>query len=241
MAGLTVKRDFGRRVGPGFPGRGAFGEFGTLLRLVFGTAASTVAAYLDRLDPGNPRGRTRSSGAGDGIEAAARCRRELASARAQRDHLASEIRRYDTVRDVLIGQIASETDGARRATLTQSLTSLEDRLTGWLDEHDLWLETIARLEADLSFFDAVSGKESSESPPDPEPAGARTSPPPPDPVTARHLAALGLNTVPADLDELKSAYRARLKAVHPDVSGQASTDAAALATVAFAELRRRFG
>ena len=46
--------------------------------------------------------------------------------------------------------------------------------------------------------------------------------------------------MPATLADLKTAYRERLKAVHPDVSGHGSTEAAALATVAFAELRKRF-
>lgn len=73
--------------------------------------------------------------------------------------------------------------------------------------------------------------------------GPNPADPPPahDAATARHLAALGLAAMPATLDDLKSAYRARLKAVHPDVSGRPSSDDAARATVAFAELRRRFG
>src|SRR4051812_11126419 len=60
--GCPLKVQFRRRR-RGKPGNGALGEFGTLLRLVFGSAAATVAAYLDRLDPAT---RTRaSSGAED--------------------------------------------------------------------------------------------------------------------------------------------------------------------------------
>ena len=230
-------RSFRHRHRPGRAGAGALGEFGTLLRLVFGSAAATVAAYLDR----------RGTGAGPGASAAL-CRRELVLKRAEGARLADEIRRYDKARDVLIDQVAAESDSARRATLRQSLDALEDRLSGWLDEHDALLETIARLEADLAFFDAASGaagqetggyqdRDAGREEEAPRPGG---EPPAPDAATARHLAALGLTAMPATLDGLKSAYRARLKAVHPDVSGRPSSDDAARATVAFAELRRRF-
>ncbi|UEM25094.1 J domain-containing protein (plasmid) [Skermanella mucosa] len=231
-----MTRSFRRRRWSGRSRRGALGEFGTLLRLVFGSAAATVAAYLDR----------QGTGAGPGASAAL-CRRELAVRKAECARLADEIRRYDKARDILIAQVAAEADDAKRAVLSRSLDALENRLTGWLDEHDALLETIARLEADLAFFDAASGAAGEEGAGDPDrDSGREEAAPPgggsstPDAATARHLAALGLTSLPANLADLKSAYRVRLKSVHPDVSGRPSSDDAARATVAFAELRRRF-
>lgn len=230
-----------RRRGRGVSGNGALGEFGTLLRLVFGSAAATVAAYLDGRDPARRSGSARSEGAGSAIM---RLRRELAAARSRRDALISEILRYDKAREVMTAQVADEADPERRAALRVSLESLDERLTIWLDEHDDLTATISRLEADLSFFDAASGTEDDSG----ERSGERTGPDPSpgetgpvvDARTRDALAALGLTRMPATLADLKTAYRDRLKAVHPDVSGQGSTEAAALATVAFAELRKRF-
>lgn len=226
-----------RRRGRGVSGNGALGEFGTLLRLVFGSAAATVAAYLDGRDPAKRSGSARTEGAGSAIM---RLRRELAAARSRRDALISEILRYDKAREVMTAQVADETDPERRAALRVSLESLDERLTIWLDEHDDLTATISRLEANLSFFDAASGTE--------DDTGERTGPDPSpgetgpvvDARTRDALASLGLTGMPATLADLKTAYRDRLKAVHPDVSGQGSTEAAALATVAFAELRKHF-
>jgi len=225
-----------RRRRRGKPGNGALGEFGTLLRLVFGSAAATVAAYLDRLDPAF------RAGAGSGTEDAGstvmRLRRQLAEAKAQRELLISEILRYDKAREVITAQIAAEQDLERRSALRLSLESLEERLTSWLDEHDELVATISRLEADLAFFGAAfSNEEESQ-----RHTGESTSDSgsAPDAKTRESLAALGLIAMPATLAELKAAYRDRLKAVHPDINGQGSTEAAARATVAFAELRKRF-
>jgi hypothetical protein len=215
--------------GRGFMGRrrGAFGEFGTLLRLVFGRAASAAAAYLDDFAPG---GRHRGEDAtASAALAAARCRREIAEAIAERERLVADILRYDKAREVLIAQEAAETDEAAREALARSLKTLEDQLTAWLDEHDDLGARIAELEADLAFFEAAAGETE-------QPTAKPSTATQPDP----HLAALGLTAMPATLAELKAAYRARLKAVHPDVGPQASTDDAARATVAYAELRKRF-
>src|SRR5690349_9528744 len=82
-----------RRRRPGVAGSSALNEFGTLLRLVFGSAAATVAAYLDRLDPtSRTGGRSGSENAGTIFT---RLRRELAAAKSQRDALIGEILRYD--------------------------------------------------------------------------------------------------------------------------------------------------
>ena len=75
-----------RRRGRGVSGNGALGEFGTLLRLVFGSAAATVAAYLDGLDPAKRSGSARTEGAGSAIM---RLCRELAAAKSRRDALIS--------------------------------------------------------------------------------------------------------------------------------------------------------
>jgi hypothetical protein len=228
-----------RRRRRGNPGNGALGEFGTLLRLVFGSAAATVAAYLDRLDPASRMGR---AGAGSGTEDAGATvmglRRQLAAAKAQRELLISEILRYDKAREVMTAQIAAESDLERRSALRLSLESLEERLTVWLDDHDELVATISRLEADLNFFDAAFDDEKQErqdtgpSAGDPGAVG--------DTKTQEAMTALGLSAMPSTLAELKAAYRERLKAVHPDINGQGSTEAAARATVAFAELRKRF-
>jgi hypothetical protein len=223
-----------RRRRPGISGNDALGEFGTLLRLIFGSAASTVAAYLDRLDPSS-KGGSRAEDAGTTV---ARVRRELAAAKARREALIADILRYDKAREVMTAQIAAEADLERRSALRLSLESLEERLTLWLDEHDDLTATISRLEADLNFFDAASGSEEPKGP-DADPPPGRTEPAV-DTRTREALAALGLTVMPPTLADLKTAYRERLKAVHPDVSGHGSTEAAALATVAFAELRKRF-
>jgi hypothetical protein len=232
---LNVRFRRRRRAGSG---NGALGEFGTLLRLVFGSAASTVAAYLDRLDPAS---RARTGTTEDAGSTVTRLRRQLADAKSQREVLISEILRYDKAREVMTAQIAAESDLERRSALRLSLESLEERLTLWLDEYDELVATISRLEADLAFFDAASGTEYQEyqERQDTDPSDADSGPVM-DTRTREALAALGLTAMPATLAELKTAYRDRLKAVHPDVNGQGSTEAAALATVAFAELRRRF-
>jgi hypothetical protein len=228
-----------RRRRRGNPGNGALGEFGTLLRLVFGSAAATVAAYLDRLDPASRAGR---AGAGSGTEDTGSTvmglRRQLAAAKAQRELLISEILRYDKAREVMTAQIAAETDLERRSALRLSLESLEERLTTWLDEHDELVATISRLEADLAFFDAAFEDEY-QGPQDAGSSGGDSGTST-DARTQEALAALGLTAMPSTLAELKAAYRDRLKAVHPDINGQGSTEAAAHATVAFAELRKRF-
>jgi hypothetical protein len=224
-----------RRRRPGISGNDALGEFGTLLRLIFGSAASTVAAYLDRLDPSSRKGGGRAEDAGTTVT---RLRRELAAAQSRREALIADILRYDKAREVLTSQIAAEADLERRSALRVSLESLEERLTLWLDEHDDLTATIGRLEADLNFFDAASGTEERKGP-EPEPPPGQPGPTV-DARTREALAALGLTAMPPTLAELKTAYRERLKAVHPDVSGHGSTEAAALATVAFAELRKRF-
>jgi hypothetical protein len=233
-----LKVKFRRRPG-GKSGNGALGEFGTLLRLVFGSAAATVAAYLDRLDPTLRAKDNRSEDAG---ATAMRVRRQLAAAKAQREALVSEILRYDKAREVLTAQISAEPDLERQAVLRLSLQSLEERLTLWLDEHDELGATISRLEADLAFFDAAFGPEEQEQKRDHRQSdpSADDSAPAPDARTREALAALGLIAMPATLADLKAAYRDRLKAVHPDINGQGSTEAAARATVAFAELRKRF-
>jgi hypothetical protein len=138
----------------------------------------------------------------------------------------------------MTAQIAAEQDPERRSALCLSLESLEEKLTVWLDEHDELVATISRLESDLSFFGAAFDDEDEE----PRDTGRSTGDPgaAADTRTREALAALGLVTMPATLAELKAAYRDRLKAVHPDINGQGSTEAAARATVAFAELRKRF-
>jgi hypothetical protein len=225
-----------RRRRRGGPGNGALGEFGTLLRLVFGSAAASVAAYLDRLDPAFRAGG--GSGTEDAGSTVMRLRRQLDAAKAQRESLISEILRYDKARQVMTAQIAAEQDPERRSALRLSLESLEEKLTAWLDEHDELGATINRLEADLSFFGAAFDDEDEE----PRDTGRSTGDPgaAADTRTREALAALGLVAMPATLAELKAAYRDRLKAVHPDINGQGSTEAAARATVAFAELRKRF-
>jgi hypothetical protein len=229
-----------RRRRRGKPGNGALGEFGTLLRLVFGSAAATVAAYLDRLDPASRAGAGRTDDAGSTV---IRLRRQLAALKAQRETLISEILRYDKAREVMTAQIAAEPDLERRAALRLSLESLEERLTTWLDEHDELVATISRLEADLAFFGMAFEDENQEwrdtgsSGGDSGTAGDTATT---DTRTQEALAALGLTAMPSTLPELKAAYRDRLKAVHPDINGQGSTEAAARATVAFAELRKRF-
>jgi hypothetical protein len=225
-----------RRRRRGSPGNGALGEFGTLLRLVFGSAAASVAAYLDRLDPAFQA--RAGSGTGDAGATVMRLRRQLDAAKAQRESLISEILRYDKARQVMTAQIAAEQDPERRSALRLSLESLEEKLTAWLDEHDELVATISRLEADLSFFGAAFDDEDEE----PRDTGRSTGDPgaAADTRTREALTALGLVAMPATLAELKAAYRDRLKAVHPDINGQGSTEAAARATVAFAELRKRF-
>src|SRR5690349_13633737 len=113
--GSRGRRAMGRR-------KGALGEFGTLLRLVFGQAAGAVAAYLDSLAPRNfesggfgPGGRRpEEDAAASAALAAARCRREIAGALAERERLVADILRYDKAREVLIAREATETDAVAR-------------------------------------------------------------------------------------------------------------------------------
>jgi hypothetical protein len=219
----------------------AFSDFGTLLRLAFGSAAAAVAEYLDALAPGTgPAGRAHGRSEEDAVTraalAAARCRQAITAARTERERLVADILRYDQAREVLTAQEASEADAARKEALRRSLKTLEDQLTAWLDAHDALSDEIAGLEADLAFFDVAGAGNTSQT----DASGAQDTAPEFPPETARHLGALGLTAMPATLVELKSAYRARLKAVHPDVGMQPSTEDAARATVAFAELRRCF-
>jgi hypothetical protein len=230
----------------------ALRDFGTLLRLVFGTATAAVAEYLDALAPGaspagGARGRSGEEAATRAALAASRCRQAITVARAERARLVADILRYDQAREVLIAQEASEADVARKEALRRSLKRLEDQLTAWLDASDALGTEIAGLETDLAFFEAAAAGGTSQT--DAAGAqggtkagssGAQGAAPAFSPETAHHLGALGLTTMPASLAELKSAYRARLKAVHPDVGAQPSTHDAARATVAFAELRRGF-
>jgi len=162
-----------------------------------------------------------------------RCRRAIGQASTERDRLIAEIRRYDDAREVLIAREASEPDRTKRNELHRSLRALDARLTGWLDEHDALTARIAGLEADLAFLETLAGAGSRWRGAQADTGTAA------DPGVIPYLEALGLLAMPATLVELKAAYRARLKAVHPDVGNQPSTEAAAAATVAFAELRKR--
>ncbi|HYG86591.1 MAG TPA: hypothetical protein VD978_10060 [Azospirillum sp.] len=151
---------------------------------------------------------------------------------AERERLVAEIRRYDDARAVLIARQASEPDRTRRDELRRSLTALDARLSEWLDEHDALTARIAGLEADLAVLEALAGAGSRRHGAQADTGMAA------DPCIVPYHEALGLRAMPATLVELKAAYRTRLKAVHPDVGSQPSTEAAAAATVAFAELRK---
>ncbi len=170
---------------------------------------------------------------------AERCRRALAEARARRKTLIADLLRYGEARDVLLTREAAEPAGPEKDALRRSLETLDKRLVAWFDELDALDACIADLESELAFLTGMAGEGGGDSARD-EARSETKAEPSVDAARARHLAALGLVAMPATLAELKSAYRARLKAVHPDVGAQASTDDAAAATVAFAELRKQF-
>lgn len=224
--------------------------FKTLLRLVLRHTATLA---------GGPRtGRSRH-GTIDAAAAAARCRRDLATARKERQRRVADLLRYGDARELLVAREAAAAPGPEKESLRRSLARLDDALTAWFDELDRLEARIAALEADLAHYAALAGEEAEGARPGgSRPGGAsgasgrersgpgsdRGAAPPPDPELARHLAALGLSAMPASLPALKAAYRSRLKAVHPDLGPQAdpraATEATAAATVAFAELRKRF-
>jgi hypothetical protein len=224
--------------------RRGFGRgFGMLLRLALGAAAAAAAAgslgARPRRGPDVDAEREAEARAG-------RCRLAAAEIRAERAALAAEILRHGEAREILAARLAAEPEGPGRDELARSLGLLEDRLLAWLDERDALGERLAELEDELAFLDAAARGDPRPGFGGPDPQGADPDdadpggPDPVDPETARHLAALGLASAPPTLAGLKAAYRARLKAVHPDVGATPSTAAAARATVAFAELRRRY-
>jgi len=170
---------------------------------------------------------------------AARCRRALGEARARRKTLIADLLRYGEARDILMTREAAEPAGPEKDALRRSLETLDKRLVAWFDELDALDARIAGLESELAFLTGMAGESGGNSARD-EARSETTAEASIDAERARHLAALGLGAMPATLAELKAAYRTRLKAVHPDVGAQASTDDAAAATVAFAELRKHF-
>lgn len=218
--------------------RRGFGRgFGMLLRLALGAAAAAGGlGARPRRGPDDDAEREVEVRAG-------RRRAAAAEIRAERAALAAEILRHAEAREVLAARVAAEPEGPGRDSLARSLGLLEARLLAWLDERDALGDRLAALEAEIAFLDATArgdprpgfdGRDEGG----PDPGSPRTDRP--DPEAARHLAALGLASMPPTLAGLKAAYRARLKAVHPDVGATPSTAAAARATVAFAELRRRY-
>lgn len=210
---------------------------GRILRRLLRLALIRAAAAGDRWS-GRARNRRHEDALARAARAIARCRRALAEAQAERKARVADLLRYGKAREALIAREAAEPPGAGKDAVRRSLATLEERLVAWLDELDALDARIAGLEADLAFLTGTASG-ARENGPD-ETAGPETAATNPDAERARQLAALGLGAMPASLVELKAAYRARLKAVHPDVGAQASTDATAAATVAFAELRRHF-
>lgn len=211
-------------------------EMRKLLRLVLGRAAAGVARRLGvpRPESGTSRHDPRpgENAAARAALAAERCRRAISKGNTERERLIAQIRRYDDTREVLIAREASEPDRTKRDELRRSLKTLDARLGEWLDEHDALTARIAGLEADLAFIETLAAAGSRRHGHQADTGIAA------DPGVAPYLEALGLLAMPATLIELKAAYRARLKAVHPDVGSQPSTEAAAAATVAFGELRK---
>ncbi|MCW2244297.1 J domain-containing protein [Azospirillum canadense] len=227
-----------------------------LLRLVFRRTATLAGGPWS----GRSWQRTNSYGSADPAAMAARCRRDLAAARAERQRRVADLLRYGNAREVLVAREAAAPPGAEKESLRRSLARLDETLTAWFEELDRLEARIAALESDLAFYAALAGEEvgasasgaSGNSGGNPGGAsggasggtGRERARPAHDAELARHLAALGLSAMPANLPELKAAYRSRLKAVHPDLGPQtdprAATEATAAATVAFAELRKRF-
>ncbi len=231
-----------------------------LLRLVFRRTATLAGGPWS----GRSWQRAGSYGSADPAAMAARCRRDLAAARAERQRRVADLLRYGNAREVLVAREAAAPPGAEKESLRRSLARLDETLTAWFEELDRLEARIAALDSDLAFYAALAGEEVGASPggasgnsggnsggnPGGNPGGAsggagrERARPTHDAELARHLAALGLSAMPANLPELKAAYRSRLKAVHPDLGPQtdprAATEATAAATVAFAELRKRF-
>ncbi|MBP2295484.1 J domain-containing protein [Azospirillum rugosum] len=219
-----------------------------LLRLVFRRSATLAGDAWT----GRSWRREGSYGSADAAAMAARCRRELAAARAERQSRVADLLRYGEAREVLVAREAAAPPGAEKEALRRSLSRLDDTLTAWFEELDRLEARIAALDSDLAFYAALAGEEMGASPGGASGnaggasggTGREQARPASDPDLARHLAALGLSAMPANLPELKAAYRARLKAVHPDLGPQtdprAATEATAAATVAFAELRKHF-
>lgn len=215
----------------------------SLLRLVFRRTATLAGGAWS----GRSWQRANTDGSADPAAMAARCRRELATARTERQRRVADLLRYGAARDVLVAREAAAPPGAEKESLRQSLARLDDTLTAWFEELDRLEARIAALESDLALYAALAGEDVSAGNTGGPSGGAGSGErarPAHDAELARHLAALGLSALPASLPELKAAYRARLKAVHPDLGPQtdprAATEATAAATVAFAELRKRF-
>ena len=212
-----------------------------LLRLVLGRAAAATSHRWS----GDGHAQSRSD---EDVLAAARCRRALAEALAERDRRIADLLRYGAARNALIARCEAEPSGPGKEALRRSLATLDERLTERFDQLDALDARITALETDLDYFTATAGetREGGARDSGQRESGAGETPAETalDPELARLLAALGLSAMPATLVELKAAYRSRLKAVHPDVGaqvgGHASTEATAAATVAFAELRKRF-
>lgn len=208
--------------------------------------AATAGAPWSRRGYGHGHGydHVHDDGVARAARAAARCRRALREAQAQRNTLVADLLRYGEAREVLLAREAAEPAGAGKDALRRSLERLETRLVEWFDQLDALDARIAELESDLAFLTGRAGEghagEGRGSGAHEDTGAKRAAEAFRDAECARHLAALGLDARPATLVELKAAYRARLKAVHPDVSPGASTEAAAAATVAFAELRKQF-
>ncbi len=228
-----------------------------LLRLVLGQAMA--AAGGRRHGYGHGPDRSGEDVRARAAAAAARCRRALAEARAEREQRVADLLRYGEAREILMAREKAEPPGPGKDALRRSLATLDERLTAWFDQLDALETYIGALEVDLAGFRTMAGEgpqeDARENARENTGKGAgkdgkrqrgaeRPADTTGDAELARQLAALGLVAMPATMVELKAAYRARLKTVHPDLSTQAgtkaSTEATAAATVAFAELRKRF-
>lgn len=226
-----------------------------LLRLVLGQAMAAAGSRWSGYGRyGQAQDRSGEDLRSHAALAVARCRLALAEARTERERRVADLLRYGAAREVLVAREAAEPSGPGKDALQRSLATLDERLTDWFEQLDALHARIAALESDLAHFRTLAGEEPDggtrkngkrqESGKQESGAGEKPADPPRDAELARYLAALGLVTMPATMVELKAAYRSRLKTVHPDVGAQAdvqaSTEATAAATVAFAELRKRF-